>query len=155
MRLRSLSPAARRKRREYERWREATELTQAEQAAGLPDVPSFGEPAAIAPRPRRERAETDPQVILASFSRASLLRQALGWTVAAAAMLSALPYGLAERDAALIVAGTIFLALGLPAAYVAFSMWWYIRRGEMFPNPPWLIRVGRTVERILYVKIGR
>jgi hypothetical protein len=155
MRLRSLNPAARRKRREYERWRKATELTQDEYAAGLPYVPSFSEPAAIAPRPRRERGETDPLVVIASFGRATLLRQALGWTFAAIALLTLLPYGLAERDVLLIYGGAIFVLFGLLAAYVAFSTWWYIVRGEMFRSPPWLSRAGRGVLRTLDLKIGR
>ena len=155
MRFLSVNPAARRRRREYGRWRKSTELTQDERAVGLPHVPSFNEPAAIAPRPRRERAETDPQVVVASLSRASLRRQALGWTLAAIALLTVLPYGLAERDVLLLYSGAIFLVLGLPAAYIAFSVWWYIVRGEMFRSPRSLSRVGHGILRILYVKVGR
>ena len=129
-------------------------MTQAEQAAGLPHVPSFDEPAAIAPRPRRQRAETDPQVVMASLSRASQLRNAVGWTLASVALLSALPYGLAERDLVFIYVGALLLLCGLLAAYVGSCLWWYIVRGEMFRSPPWLSGVGRTVVRILNVKIG-
>jgi hypothetical protein len=44
----------RKQRRDYERWRAATELTDEEQAIGLPDLPTFER--SPAPRPRERSA---------------------------------------------------------------------------------------------------
>jgi hypothetical protein len=145
----------RRDRDRFERWREATELTDEERAAGLPVVPTFNERAVAASRPRRPPAETDRRAWAVSLSRGTHVRYALAWTAAAFALSAPLAYGVLVGNIAVILAGVVLLLFGLASAYIAFGIWWYVFTDKLRDPPAWLLRFGGALDRLLNTKLGR
>jgi hypothetical protein len=150
----------RKQRREYEDWREATDLTEEERVVGLPVVPGVDQ-AAAPPRPqRKDRPELygelptlqerlahirDPDEAARILGPRRLASYALVAAMFAAAFAALTVYSIAEialgRTYFLgMLPGSIFVAAF--AGVIAYGLWYRIATGREWPRAAGIDRVA-------------
>ena len=151
-------PVTRKQLDDYQRWRAETELTEEEQAVPLSGRLGASlevtEPTRREPQPRLSYDDRRRE-FAASVGRGFFVKGAIGFTLATLVCLSVLPYAIVRGNYTAGIVGVLLLLVAPLFGYIAFTSWWYLRRGEFYEPPPLLTRVSQAAISGLNSNIGR